>query len=225
MSIVRRMVKASCLAVVPRQMLLVRGPRPGGRGGSASPRRCEVALTFDDGPEPETTPALLELLERYGIGATFFLIGEKARRYRGIVQQMVAAGHELGNHSYTHSEPRSISTTAFLDEVRRTRDLLEDIGGRPCRLVRPPKGTLTVGKQLGLWRERMTTVLWSVDPRDYRMSAPQQAAQWGAGYVPQGGDIVLLHDNHPWAEVIVRAMVEGGGAGRVEYVGLSGWVG
>ena len=225
MSFVRQTIKASCLAIVPRRMLLVHGPRLKGQNGSAPAGGREIALTFDDGPDPDTTPKLLDLLERNGIAATFFVVGEKAQRCREIVQQIVAAGHELGNHSYTHSEPRETSTAVFLDEIRRTRDLLEEIGNQPCRLVRPPKGALTVGKQLGLWRQRMTIALWSVDPMDYRMQSRQQALEWAGGYFPRGGDIVLLHDNRPWAEHIVQGLLaDWSHASGVSYVRLSGWL-
>ncbi|HFC53936.1 MAG TPA: polysaccharide deacetylase family protein [Gammaproteobacteria bacterium] len=204
--------------------MLAYGPRPKGDGGCGSVGRREIALTFDDGPDPSTTPELLDLLDRRGITATFFVVGKKAERYREIMQQIVAAGHDLGNHSYTHSEPRDTSTAVFLEEVRRTRDLVEEISNRPCRLVRPPKGALTAGKLLGLWREKMTVALWSVDPMDYRMESRQQALEWGVGYSPRGGDIVLLHDNHPWARHIVSTLAENEcHADKISYVRLSKW--
>ncbi len=224
MSFVRQAIRVSCRAVVPRRMFLTEGPSSTRQGGSHH-HGAEIALTFDDGPDPETTPGLLELLEKWHISATFFLIGEKAARYRDIVYQIVAAGHGLGNHSYTHSEPNQTSTTRFLDEIRKTRDLLEEISNQPCTLVRPPKGTLTTGKQLGLWKQRMTIALWNTDPRDYQMRSQQQAAEWGAAYQPCGGDIVLLHDNHPWASHIVQALATNSDqASHVTYVRLSEWV-
>jgi len=220
MSFVRQVIKSACKIVLPRRMFLTQGPfHPSSGGGH------EVALTFDDGPDPATTPALLELLEKWSILATFFVIGEKAERHREIVQQIVAAGHALGNHSYSHSEPRETPTDRFLDEIRKTRDLLEEIGNQPCTLVRPPKGVLSPGKQLGLWRQGMTIALWNVDPRDYRMQSRQQADAWGREYRPRGGDIVLLHDNHPWAVPIVQAVAGNSFlAGQSRYVRLSDWV-
>ncbi len=204
-------------------MLICQGPGRNVQQGVVS--EIEVALTFDDGPCPETTPVLLDFLKEKGITATFFVIGEKAARYREIIQQIAASGHELGNHSYTHSEPRETGTKRFLDEIRKTRDLLEEITGRPCRWVRPPKGELSIGKQLGLWREGMTTVLWSVDPRDYLMSSAMQAKAWGSSYQPATGDILLLHDNHPWALDVVRAIAETGSSrGNIRFVRLARWV-
>ncbi len=224
MSFVRQGIKSVCKAVVPRRMFLTHGPVSPTAAG-LFPGRQEIALTFDDGPEPETTPKLLGLLEKWRITATFFVIGEKAARHRDIVQRIVAAGHGLGNHSYTHSEPHQTSTSHFLDEVRKTRDLLEEISNQPCTLVRPPKGMLSVGKQLGLWRERMTVALWNTDPRDYQMRSQQQAMEWVGAYQPRCGDIILLHDNHPWAGHIVEALAtDSGHMDRVSYVRLSEWV-
>ncbi len=219
MGFVRQAFKSACKIMLPRRVFLAQGPLRSSGG-------ChEIALTFDDGPDPDTTPALLELLERWRIPATFFVIGEKVERHRDIVHQIVAAGHALGNHSYSHSEPHETSTGRFLDEIRRTQDLLEEISNRSCTLVRPPKGALSPGKQLGLWRQGMTIALWNIDPRDYRMQSPQQAAAWGKGYTPRGGDIVLLHDNHPWAAHIVQAVVDNSDlVGEIRYVRLSDWI-
>ncbi len=224
MSFVRQIIKSTCRAVVPRRMFLTHGPRSPGEG--KTPRcRHEVALTFDDGPDPDTTPRLLDLLDKHHVPATFFVIGEKAARHRDIVRRIVAAGHSLGNHSYSHSEPCKTSTKQFLDEIRRTQAFLEDLGNQPCTLVRPPKGVLSVGKQLGLWKQRMTIALWNTDPRDYLMQSQQQAAAWGAAYHPCAGDIVLLHDNHPWAGHIVEAVVSNScHADRIRYVRLSDWL-
>lgn len=224
MGVVRQTIKSACGALVPRRMFMVQGPGCSPKGRSSG-RVCDVALTFDDGPDPGHTPKLLELLDKYQIKATFFLIGEKAARHRGVVQQIAAAGHALGNHSYSHAEPCQTTTAVFLDEIRRTRDLLETISNRPCTLVRPPKGVLSAGKQLGLWRLRMTIALWNVDPRDYSMHSRQQALTWGAAYRPRAGDIVLLHDNHPWATPIVQSVSRfRGHAGGVRFVRLSDWL-
>ena len=218
MNPVRQCIKGCCSALLPRRMFLAKGPSLNGGGDGGCP---EIALTFDDGPDPRTTPQLLDLLDDRGIVATFFLIGEKAAQYRDIVKRIVGSGHDLGNHSFTHSDPKQTSTAKFLDEVRRTKELLEEIAGRPCRLVRPPKGSLSMGKQLGLWRAGMTIVLWSVDPRDYRMESTAQAEAWGAAYRPRGGDIVLLHDNHRWALTVVGTIADNMHEGR--FVRLSKW--
>ncbi len=223
MNLVRQAVKITCSTLLPPTMFLTRGPK-GGRRSGGQPVCCEVALTFDDGPEPDTTPGLLEQLEKQGIRATFFLIGEKAVRHRDIVESIVAAGHQLGNHTYFHSEPAETSTVRFLDEVRRTRDLLEEISGSPCTLVRPPKGVLTVSKQLALWREGMTVVLWNADPRDYRMRSIQEAQAWVTAYRPRMGDVVLLHDNHPWAGHIAAGMAAGRQHYSFRFVRLSEWL-
>ena len=134
-------------AVLLAAVLLVRG--------SASVRaswylrmRCRarragrrVALTFDDGPDPQRTPAVLDLLARQGVRATFFVVGARAEAHPELVRRMVAEGHVVGNHSYTHSwrfPLRSLGRT--MEELCRTGEVLHRITGRQPRLFRPPFG-------------------------------------------------------------------------------------
>ena len=111
-----------------------------------------VCLTFDDGPDPILTPPLLDVLRDHGIRATFFVIGEKAERYPGIVRRMAAEGHCVGNHSFLHGEPSSISASQLCQEVRRTAKLLAGLLGHEVRLFRPPHGNVSALKLSGLWR-------------------------------------------------------------------------
>jgi peptidoglycan/xylan/chitin deacetylase (PgdA/CDA1 family) len=201
--LVRRSVKLALSAALPRGMLLVRGPA---RPGAASARVRDVALTFDDGPHPEHTPRLLDLLGSLGIKATFFLLGSQASKYRSIVARIAADAHELGNHTYSHRKLPGQPPGVILDEVRRTRSIIEDITGKPCDLFRPPAGALTPRALWHLWTEGETVVLWSVDSRDYRMKGPAEAPPFCAGYRAQNGDIVLMHDDHATSAAIVRGL-------------------
>lgn len=187
MGVIRHISKRLIEGVLPRDVILSSGK---GRG---------ISLTFDDGPHPTHTPALLDNLASAEIRGTFFIVGERAEQHRAIVRRIADEGHELANHTWTHSEPSETSRHKFLDEVRRTQGLIEDTTGEACRLVRPPKGELSLGKLAGLMSTRQTVVLWNQDTRDYRMQSSAEMRDWCESYMAHGGDIVLMHDNHPHA--------------------------
>lgn len=167
--------------------------------GAGLPTTCAISLTFDDGPHPEFTPQLLDNLASSDIRGTFFIVGEKAQQHPDIVKRIAAEGHEIGNHTWTHSEPRETSTGTFHEEVARTNELIFDLTGQACRLTRPPKGELSPGKILSLLQLRQTIVLWNCDTKDYRMETWADMEAWCQTFVPAHGDIVLMHDNHSFA--------------------------
>ncbi len=192
MGLIRQISKRLLEATLPPRVLLLRGPR-------VQREVVEISLTFDDGPHPEHTPRLLDNLASFDIKATFFIVGEKAEKHPDLVRRIVAGGHELGNHTWTHSEPSQTSTRKFMDEVRRTRGWIQDVTGRDCCLVRPPKGRLSLRKFWALAREGQTIALWNQDPRDYRMESWCDMEDWCRGYQPTQGDVILMHDIHPHA--------------------------
>jgi peptidoglycan/xylan/chitin deacetylase (PgdA/CDA1 family) len=218
MNLLRQTAKALLTAVLPADRWLVRGPRAACRGGSV------FALTFDDGPHPEWTPRVLDELRRWGQTATFFVIGREVERYPRLVQQMVDAGHCVGNHTFTHSEPKATSAEQFLEEVTHTQQLLHAWTGAAPRAMRPPKGELTWPKLRGLWRRDLTVVLWSVDPRDYRMRSAAEAERFCDRYRPRQGDIVLLHDSGPAAVSLLATWGRSGLFNRWKSVGIDHWL-
>jgi len=152
-------------------------------------------LTFDDGPHPTVTPKVLDMLERYAARATFFVIGERALKYKSVAADIVARGHRLGNHSFYHRRFDSLPVKQQLDEIRRTDDVLTEIDpGRP-HAFRPPNGRASIALLLRLHSEGFNTVLWSVDSKDYahdNVRSIEILRQHSA----KSGDIVLLHDDH-----------------------------
>ena len=220
----RQIMKSTLNGLLPRSLFLTHGRqlRAGSAHGNA--HGPALSLTFDDGPHPEHTPALLDELEAAGIEATFFVVGEKAERHPDIVRRIAEAGHEIGNHTWSHSEPRQTSTSVFLAELRRTRELLEDLTGQPCRLVRPPKGALSPGKLLGLLTSRQPIVLWNQDTRDYALNDPAAIGRWVANYSPRHGDIVLMHDVHPHATSAVSLMRRLEAFRLVQFRRVSDWL-
>lgn len=184
MSAIRQAFKHAATTLLPSQFWLVKRPAA-----------CRsVALTFDDGPHPEYTPQVLDILADQRATATFFVIGERAEQHPDLIRRIVAEGHTLGNHTWTHSEPNVTSAETFLVEVRQTQQYLQDLTGQPISLFRPPKGQLTVCKTWGLWGLGQQIVLWSTDPKDYRTGSETELAHWARTSVPQAGEIILLHD-------------------------------
>lgn len=157
------------------------------------PGRGQVALTFDDGPDPEATPRLLRLLEARDVRATFFLIGERAGRHPDLVRAMVAEGHEVGNHTWRHRNAWFLGPAATAREILEGARLLGDITGRWPGLYRPPWGIVNVPAILTARRARLTTVLWSVQPEGLRPRVPAEQLRHCARRLFDGA-IVDLHD-------------------------------
>jgi peptidoglycan/xylan/chitin deacetylase (PgdA/CDA1 family) len=198
MNVVRQGIKNLMTAVLPRERWLVQGP----------PTSSGIALTFDDGPHPEYTPRLLDELARYQIRATFFVVGQAVARFPDITRRIVAEGHTLGGHTYTHSEPDATSARKLIAEVLQSRSLIEDLTQVPVNLFRPPKGKLSLSKTVALWQLQQTIVLWNQDPRDYQAEPPLGIVPWVQAYLAERGDIVLLHDTHPYCIAAVEPLVQ-----------------
>mgnify|MGYP002635526168 CR=1 FL=1 len=215
MNPIRQLIKKALTAVIPQRLFLAHGAPVGDTSTSPTSAdqsetrpKLHVSFTFDDGPHPEYTPELLDLLKQFHQRATFFVIGKKAQQYPELIERIINEGHEIGNHTLTHSEPDRTSTRQFLNEIKQTDQILSQITGHTPDLVRPPKGKLTVGKLLGLWLQRRTVVLWDTDTRDYLMTDNSEMSQWCQKYKPVSGNICLMHDNHRFALEAVQQLSE-----------------
>lgn len=162
---------------------------------SGTPRT--VWLTFDDGPHPRCTPSVLKTLDDAGIKATFFLIGREAKRYPSIVRDIHAAGHRIGNHTYTHPNLTELAPGDVEYEIRKTEDVLHDVLGRR-KLFRPPYGSKNTAVNRVIHRCGYRSVLWNADGHDW--SADYQPDLWVARATGAVGartrSVVLLHDVH-----------------------------
>jgi peptidoglycan/xylan/chitin deacetylase (PgdA/CDA1 family) len=152
-----------------------------------------VAITFDDGPDPEFTPRVLEVLQRHQAPATFFIVGRRARRHPALVQRIVAAGHAVGSHTDTHADGWTLSPAEYARELWRGRRALESVTGRRETEFRPPKGYLPAQAALTAAALGIRPWMWSANPKDWR---PGITAAEIVGSMPAltGGEIVLLHD-------------------------------
>lgn len=153
----------------------------------------KIALTFDDGPSKTNTAAILEVLKEYEIKATFFVIGENAEKDPERIRSIYDAGHEIGNHTYSHIYISKVSEEKLRGEIKKTEDILFEITGEKPRVFRPPGGfyndaSLAVLEELGY-----QCVLWSVDTRDWSMPKSDKVASHVEGSA-SAGDIILFHD-------------------------------
>ena len=158
------------------------------------PSTCGVLLSFDDGPHPQGTPAVLAALDRAGAPAVFFISGEQAARYPQLVCEIAAQGHELGLHGYRHQTRRQWSRRLLAGDTRRALDAVSAAAGAVPRLYRPPHGVFTfTGLRLirGLGLEPL---LWSKWGRDWEGHANAATIADHATAGIRAGDVVLLHD-------------------------------
>lgn len=167
---------------------------------------CRVALTFDDGPHPDTTPALLETLRRAGVRATFFLIGEAVDRWPDLVRQIAADGHIVGNHTQRHRLLTFRTRAQVVDEVAACQQALARIGVQ-ARLFRPPHGFTSIGLHPVLRRYGLRLVSWQGSLRD--TDAPgRQVIVERAMAIAGPGRILLLHDQPRCGEQTVDAVTD-----------------
>lgn len=154
----------------------------------------EVALTFDDGPHPQGTPAVLAALDRAGARATFFLVGEQVERRPALAAEIAAAGHAIALHGHRHRNLQRVGPRATREDLLRGRDAVARATGVVPVVYRPPYGIFTPSALRVARREGWEPLLWSRWGRDWRgRIAPGRIARLlTAGVV--GGDVLLLHD-------------------------------
>jgi peptidoglycan/xylan/chitin deacetylase (PgdA/CDA1 family) len=155
----------------------------------------KVALTFDDGPDPEVTPAVLDELKRHGARATFFVIGQALEAHPELGRRIVAEGHVLANHSWQHSYLQNFRLHDWQrQEIERAEHAIETVSGRPShRLYRAPVGMKTGDQARALGELGLKVVAWSVHSRDTLHPDPAAMARRVLANI-RGGDVVLLHD-------------------------------
>jgi peptidoglycan/xylan/chitin deacetylase (PgdA/CDA1 family) len=157
----------------------------------------DIAMTFDDGPNENLTPKLLDLLAAHHVKATFFVVGENAAAHPEILKRAVREGHEIGNHTWSHPNLSKMSDGGVRRELQKTDDAITAaIGFRPT-LLRPPYGSITAREKRWIHDEfGYQIILWDVDPLDWKRPGPRVVADRIVKET-RNGSIILSHDIHP----------------------------
>jgi peptidoglycan/xylan/chitin deacetylase (PgdA/CDA1 family) len=163
-----------------------------------------IALTFDDGPNPDTTPGLLKILADNQVHATFFSLGQEAQSNPAIVKAESDAGNEVASHTWDHKDLVQLSPAAQKQEIQSAHDTITQITGKNVPLFRPPYGNYNTTT---LAQTDLSAVNWSIDTNDWRYStsAPVVANALSAAHP---GAIILMHDIHPWSVAAVPQIIQ-----------------
>jgi peptidoglycan/xylan/chitin deacetylase (PgdA/CDA1 family) len=212
-------------ALIVRRRDIERDPRPAGGGfeavslrflpGSASrglgifcvnTAERVMGLTFDDGPSPEHTPRILDVLAKHGVRATFFVLASEARRSPEVVRRMAEAGHEVALHGEDHQSLLTMGAGEALASIRAARRTVEGLTGEKVRLFRPPYGECTILQALGIRAMGLDLVMWSSDGLDWLHDEESAIAERALSTVFPGS-ILLLHDNRADPETLSQGEV------------------
>jgi peptidoglycan/xylan/chitin deacetylase (PgdA/CDA1 family) len=154
-----------------------------------------VALTFDDGPDPASTPQFLKVLDTHQVKATFFLLGRMLAQTPELGRQIAAAGHEIAVHGWDHRLLLTRGPRGTYDDLAQARDLIAAVTGEPPRWYRPPYGVLTTAALAASRRLGLTPVLWTCWGRDWTRTATPDSVYTTVRRGLAGGGTVLLHDS------------------------------
>ena len=169
-----------------------------------------VALTFDDGPHPQFTPEVLNLLAQYHVKATFFMIGKRMEQYPEIVREVAKQGHIIANHTYTHPHDIELDTRGQVKrELERCEQVIERLTGKRAHLFRPPRGLIDSTVFMVAEEEGYRTILWTVSADHHDAPTPQLMAKRVLQHIRPGG-IILAHDGTfctRWKDVAATPLI------------------
>lgn len=162
---------------------------PEARWRISIPGKKTVYITFDDGPIPEVTPWVLDLLDHYNIKATFFCVGDNVRKYPHLYRQLLGRGHLTGNHTFNHIQGWKNRTSFLLKNTNKAAELIDS------SLFRPPHGHMRISQNLALLQAGYKVIMWDVVTRDYsRFMNPEQVLENVKKYT-RDGSIIVFHDS------------------------------
>lgn len=168
----------------PQDGIIRRGPKD----------KKVVSLTFDDGPSPRHTPAILDILREKGVKATFFVTGRHVLKYPDIARRIVTEGHDMGNHTHTHRELAPSTRRIVLNQVRKAEKAIKSVTGANPHLFRPPRGIISNAVRHLLVEEGYKIILWSVSAVDWGGIGVNAIVRRVKRY-SRNGSIVLFHDS------------------------------
>lgn len=165
----------------------------------------KIALTFDDGPHPRYTPKILDILEEYGVKATFFVVGVNAEYYPDTMEKIIEKGHEIGNHTYSHPHVSCLNSETLEREVEKCESAIYGLTDYKTKLFRPPEGMIDADVRTVLRSLDYKVILWDIDTQDWANTPPDKISDYVVKNVTSG-DIILMHDyvahNSPTPEAL-----------------------
>jgi peptidoglycan/xylan/chitin deacetylase (PgdA/CDA1 family) len=194
--------------------------------------RSEIALTFDDGPDPRFTPPLLDELAKAGVSASFFWTGQTVKVHPELAREVRSAGHSIGSHSFSHMPPAGHSFSEIRADFLRGQRTVEDIIGESTRLFRPPYGAITAKSVRAMRELHLNPVLWSIGTADWRDGVTSDRILESIAHV-SAGDVILMHDGAEdagpgigtdrWATInAIRQLIEMISERGLSFVSLNG---
>ena len=148
----------------------------------------KIFLTFDDGPNPEVTPFILETLSKFNAKATFFCLGKQVEKHPTLFDQIISEGHQVGNHGYDHFNGWETKTEEYINNVIKASELIDS------KLFRPPYGKMKVS-QIKILKENYKLVLWDVSAQDYLPNITADKVVSNVENHTTEGSIIVMHDN------------------------------
>ena len=159
---------------------------------TSGPRQNVIALTFDDVPDPRYTPQLLDILQKYHVKATFFVVGSRAEKHPDLVKRMIREGHVIGNHSYNHPQFVKLQMNEFRTQIIRTENIIQTLAGYKPRMIRPPYGEISEQQLKWVKGQGYKLINWNVDSLDWRGLTKSQVRNNILSHAGKGA-IILQH--------------------------------
>lgn len=169
-----------------------------------SRKEKSIYLTFDDGPIPEITPLVLKILNKYEIKATFFCVGDNVRKHKYLFEEVIDAGHRIGNHTQHHLDGWKTKLSKYIDNVKSCDELLYD-SKEDVPLFRPPYGKIS-SRQIKILKKSYKIMMWDVLSGDFDQSLSPENCLNNTIKVTQNGSIVIFHDNIKARENLTYAL-------------------
>lgn len=155
----------------------------------------KIYLTFDDGPIPEVTPWVLDVLKQCNIKATFFCIGDNVRKHPEVFKQIVADGHQIANHSYNHLKGWETETGKYIENVLQSEEIMAKYTNTSLKLFRPPYGKIKPNQSYKLRKLGFKIVMWDIISKDYDMSLLPETCELNVTQNVSSGSIIIFHDS------------------------------
>lgn len=196
---VKRSAKSILQVFVPKRVIMWRGNRRDGK---------DIAITFDDGPNPLYTGKFMDILEDYGIKATFFLSGNEVEKYPELARELVKRKHSIGNHTYSHRDISLLDSRELRYEIQLAQSTIQTVTGVRPTIFRPPRGRIAVNGIMHCIKSRLPVVLWSVDSMDHTRSGVSSILSMVNANTVKPGDIILFHDDNDYTLTALPIVIE-----------------